>query len=878
MKYRRALLLGELDADPRPALAALRRVAPALEHLRAVVRVAAPSFAWLSGEGSPDAAALASVEALREAASELSPDVEIELAPELSSAALSELAAAAQVDLLVAGSRSRRIAAALNDVRKRQALAVLLADREHGGPIRELLTIALGPRARASIRAFLHEHADPSLHVTLVSSEGPLPEEVAAIRELIGVEAKVEVPPGVSLRTLLDVWAPERAVDLVVLARLPLPLLFGIPWPAPVLLLPPPPQRSLMQRPIDVPDVIDDGGPLRVRVDYAGGVGDLPPAAAETIAFVSKGELIATTLTTPRGEAEVPLGLEASALGVLRLSDGPPSDPVAAIEEHVAVLRPAGPLVLFDAELAQDALAPLAALPTGALAVRLRPTRSCRSIRERLRAAGLPAHAVDARAILDEGDALDVSEAIDPVRLARVASALRRAGFPVTSIVHRGDIQPSVRGFEAIRAIELVSGPTEIAPAPADLAPSEPIEGNRIEVELDNAAARRWLFAAIEGAAESLCFQVYMAADDEVGRQVEAALAEAGARGVKVRVLVDSLHGMHGSFGIRSPLLERLAAHRGVELVLGRPITELPSLADLKQRDHRKLVVADGRVALVGGRNLAHEYYTGFEEVRLTAETPWREVPWLDAGARIEGPVVAALARSFREAWITAGGAPFELGEPPPLLGPSAARVVIHRGLRDARALETYLELIESARSSVVAVNGFPMMLELQHALLRAVKRGIRVRWLIGHVTPTYGNGELFKGPWAAARMAATELVHSRADALIEAGGEAYALALRDVPGWAPELGVVHPHVHAKVMSVDGRRCAVGSANLDITSAYWESELMVVVEDPAVTAQLEAAIEAHIAGSVRLERDDPARRRLAARRAWMRHWPGVLSV
>ena len=91
-------------------------------------------------------------------------------------------------------------------------------------------------------------------------------------------------------------------------------------------------------------------------------------------------------------------------------------------------------------------------------------------------------------------------------------------------------------------------------------------------------------------------------------------------------------------------------------------------------------------------------------------------------------------------------------------------------------------------------------------------------------------------------------------------------------------LGVVNPHVHAKVMSVDGRRCAVGSANLDITSAYWESELMVVVEDPAVTAQLEAAIEAHIAGSVRLERDDPARRRLAARRAWMRHWPGVLSV
>lgn len=877
MRYRRALLVIELDADPRPALSALRDIAPALEHLRAVVHVAAPTFAWLSGEGTPDAAALASVEALREAASAIAPSVEVELAPELSGVAIAELAAAAHVDLLVAGARSRGIASALNEVRKRHALAILFAEREHGRPIRELLSVALGPRARAAIRAFLHEHADPSLHVTLLSSEGPLPDEVAAIRELIGIEAKVEVPPDASLRSLLDVWGPDRSVDLMVFARLPLTLLLGIPWPAPVLLLPPIPSRWLVRRPIDVPDVIDDGGPLRARVDWAAGVGDLPPVAAEKIAFVSKGQVVATILTTRDGEAELPAALGATTLGVLRLAEDGPPDPIAAIEEHIAVLRPTGPLVLFDAELAHDALGPLAALATEVLAVRLRPTRSCRSIRERLRAAGLPAHVVDARAILDEGEALDVSEAIDPVRLARVASALRRAGFPITAIVHRGPIQPSARGFTALRATELASGPAEVAPAPADVAPLEPLAGNRIELELDNTTARRWLLEAIASAAESVSLQVYMAADDDVGRQVEAALAAAGGRGVKVRVLVDSLHGLHGSFGIRNPLLARLGAHGGVELVIARPITELPSLADLKARDHRKLVVVDGRVALLGGRNLAHEYYTGFEEVRLTAETPWREVPWLDAGARVEGPVVATLARTFLDAWIAAGGAPFELGAPPPPVGATAARVVIHRGLRDARALETYLELIESARSHVDAVNGFPLVLELQHALLRAVRRGIRVRWLIGHVTPTHG-GEPFKGPWAAARTAATELVHSRADALVDAGGEAYALAVRDVPGWAPELGVVHPHVHAKVMSVDGRRCAVGSANLDITSAYWESELMLVIEDAAVTARLEAAIDARIAGSLRLERDDPARRRLAARRAWMRHWPGVLSI
>ena len=88
-------------------------------------------------------------------------------------------------------------------------------------------------------------------------------------------------------------------------------------------------------------------------------------------------------------------------------------------------------------------------------------------------------------------------------------------------------------------------------------------------------------------------------------------MADAGARGVTVRVLVDSLHGLHGSFGLRNPLLERLSARPGVDLRVSKPITRPPSLEELKQRDHRKLVIVDGELALLGGRNLSHEYYAG---------------------------------------------------------------------------------------------------------------------------------------------------------------------------------------------------------------------------------------------------------------------------
>jgi phosphatidylserine/phosphatidylglycerophosphate/cardiolipin synthase-like enzyme len=120
--------------------------------------------------------------------------------------------------------------------------------------------------------------------------------------------------------------------------------------------------------------------------------------------------------------------------------------------------------------------------------------------------------------------------------------------------------------------------------------------------------------------------------------------------------------------------------------------------------------------------------------------------------------------------------------------------------------------------------------------------------------------------------------VHSRLDPIVDAGGEVYLFAQRDVPGWTPGLGDVCPYVHAKVMSADGLRCAVGSANFDVTSSYWESELMVVVEDAAVARHLEQRLDQLIAGSTRVRRDDPTWRERARRRSWMRRWPGSLAL
>jgi phosphatidylserine/phosphatidylglycerophosphate/cardiolipin synthase-like enzyme len=88
----------------------------------------------------------------------------------------------------------------------------------------------------------------------------------------------------------------------------------------------------------------------------------------------------------------------------------------------------------------------------------------------------------------------------------------------------------------------------------------------------------------------------------------------------------------------------------------------------------------------------------------------------------------------------------------------------------------------------------------------------------------------------------------------------------------------VRPHVHAKALSADGRICAVGSANLDATGSYWEDEILLVVEDASVASRFEADADRLIARSVRVDRDDPEWQRLARRREWLHHWPGVLSI
>lgn len=890
MKYRRALLLVDPNTPSDSSRSLLRSITPQLDALVIVVPSSTSSSWW--ARGSESDASREALEQRRAALADVAASVTVHSLPTLGYEAIAALCESEDIELIVLGSREL-LAAVVR--RRRPRVPVLWAGDVEPRALQRVVALVRDVPSLAALAALLRDRADASLHATLLAPARLAFDVDTQLRPVSGIAAGIELATpndAITLDEWLSEWASTQGVDLVVAVAPPSAALLELHG-APILLVPElPSPRALTLRTLDVPDLAVLGPTLRVRVELGGPVGGPSPALDHDVAIIAGGRVRARVRTDASGEAEFADDATLRTIGLASASERLDVEPLAAIEQLVVLLRPEQPplagaaLVLFDAELSDVALDRLLALPLGEslryVALRARPTRTARAIRERLRTRfglrGLDQTpwVLDVRTLLDEGEALDVVEAFDAVRLARAARRLQRAGFEVHALAHRSSIAPVLAGCVVVSDAALVQG--ELSLQPAVGGESSETTGNHVEVELHNPTARAWLLDAIARARRSVHVQVYIVSDDPVTAEVERALVEAGARGVAVRVLVDSLHAFHGSFGTRNPLLERLAAALGVELRVVHPITELPSLGDLKQRDHRKLVVCDGELALLGGRNLAAEYYAGFEEVAIGPSSSWRELPWLDAGARVRGPAVAALERGFADAWREAGGEPFEASEPG-RCGDARVRVVEHRGLREADTHDTYLELIASARTSIELVLGFPLALELQRALAAALARGVAVRVLVGRPAPSH-DGVLFPGAWTAARTAANELVHSRLDPLIDAGAAVWLLVphAHERARWAPELGLVHPHVHAKLMIVDAERFTIGSANPDITSAYWESELLLVVEDAAVARVLAERVAARMADSRRIEPQDPSFRALARRRAWMRHWPSLFSA
>ena len=313
------------------------------------------------------------------------------------------------------------------------------------------------------------------------------------------------------------------------------------------------------------------------------------------------------------------------------------------------------------------------------------------------------------------------------------------------------------------------------------------------------------LFQAIRRARHHVHLEYFNFRNDSIAGALFRLLAQKAREGVEVRALFDAFGNSSNNRPLRNRHLDSIRA-QGIEIVKFDPL-KFPYFNHIAHRDHRKIVVIDGRVGYTGGMNIADYYIHGLPKVGA----------WRDMHARIEGDAVRYLQGIFLTMWNRETGQ--HVGGPAyfpdmPALPDSLARPVAivdrtpHRSPRAMR--RAYIAAIDAAQRTVQIVNPyFVPTRSVRRALKRALRRGKEVEIMIPSVSDVPFTPE-----------AALYYVHR----LMKRGARVYLYN-----------GGFH---HSKVMMVDSAFCTVGSANLDARSLRHDYETNAFILHPATTAEL----------------------------------------
>lgn len=349
------------------------------------------------------------------------------------------------------------------------------------------------------------------------------------------------------------------------------------------------------------------------------------------------------------------------------------------------------------------------------------------------------------------------------------------------------------------------------------------------------------MFQAIRQARHSVHLEYFNFRNDSIASLLFDILAEKAAEGVEVRALYDAFGNASNNQPLKAHHIKALR-ERGIQIYEFDPLS-FPWLNHVFTRDHRKIVVIDGKIAYTGGMNVADYYIKGTEVVGS----------WRDMHCRLEGSEVSTLQRIFIKIWnkVTGedlhgeqyfwDGLPYKTS--PGQLYPQQESFaglrantcesmgkmkvgIINRehGVTPSIIRDFYLDAINAAQDTIRLVNPYlTLSPKLMKALKRAVKRGVAVQIMVSEpsdipLTP--------------------DCVFWNVNKLQKAGCEVWIYR----PGFH----------HTKVIMVDGKLCTVGSANLNSRSLRWDYEENAVIIDPNVTRQLSDIFDHDKADSFRL--------------------------
>ena len=327
------------------------------------------------------------------------------------------------------------------------------------------------------------------------------------------------------------------------------------------------------------------------------------------------------------------------------------------------------------------------------------------------------------------------------------------------------------------------------------------------------------MFEAVRNAKSFIHLEYFNFRNDSIAGLLFHLLAQKAAEGVEVRALYDAFGNSSNNQPIKSQMHDSINS-LGIKLVKFDPI-RFPWVNHIIPRDHRKIVVIDGKIAYTGGMNVADYYIEGIPEIG----------DWHDMHMHIEGPVVNELHEIFCRMWYKATKEHIAGEKYFPAKIPSndnqRIAIIDRHPLHSADAIrDLFAEMLNTAQHKVLLINPyFVPTHRVRKALKRAIDRGVDVQILLSAKSdiPLTPEASHYVGNNLAKRGAKVYLFH----------------------------GGFH---HTKIMMIDDLYCTVGSSNMDARSLRCDYEVNTVIFSKKTTQELTDLFNEQLKSSTPMEK------------------------
>ena len=373
------------------------------------------------------------------------------------------------------------------------------------------------------------------------------------------------------------------------------------------------------------------------------------------------------------------------------------------------------------------------------------------------------------------------------------------------------------------------------------------VAGNKVTLLVDGPATYAAMENAIQGAQDHINFETFLFEDDEEGHRFADLLLRKQAEGVQVNLMFDSV----GCLNTPAAFFKRLR-DGGIQTLEVNPVgsTQVSGESALINRDHRKILIADGKVAFTGGVNISGVYARSSFAWHQEED---KKLSWRDTDVKIEGPAVADFQKLFVEMWNRQNGptlAPKNYFPPLSATGHELVQVLgSEPGEKSHLTYLMYISAITFASKSVHLTTAYFVPDEqTKSAFENTGSRGVDVKLVL---------------PSASDVSLAIYAGRSYYEDLLEAGVKVYERR--------------NAMLHAKTAVIDGVWSTVGSTNMDLWSFLRNYEVNAVILGTDFASQLEALFAIDIQASNEIVEEEWKKRPFSERlREWfarlLRYW------